>query len=707
MAYDKGRLKSQPLVLRQESSNLILGREVATRIENFRSTEETTLRTVHGPAPLVPQSNGAWPTAYGTMYGIYHTTLLNGTKDILLLHSGTSIWMYQGWNTGTPWKKVVSDSGSPLLTLPLTEPTTPQFPTQFETTPKGVVVVPQDEQRAVFFNGTVVVPLGYDTLPPAPIGYGPESSAANSPNDKGYSVSRASAGYTLHPDFGYGRLGTVDHARAGAKPRLQNGAYQCSYQWINYFGDLSPLSSRSNEVRFAEQESSSLTTTPEEVRKQVLWTNIAVGPDGTIGRILNRSHDLLHSGSLELFIVPGNAGYGSISAFATMPDNIAVKWPDNVPDIWCVAPAHDPMPVPIFKLCRLAFGRLWIANTIDDPGILIPSMVGRYGTFEDNSQIFPDPSGGEITGLWAVDNGLLVFTRTSTYIVTKNDSGEGFRSSTLNPNIGCVAPSSIANMPDGSTVWLGREGFYRFSKKGFELVSAPNNVEMRRVNNLRARQACAAYDPVSKEYRCWVSLDSSRANNTCFIYDGTGWRRRTTEEVASVCVTKDHRDYMLAAGTVKDSTDTDNVGVWALDRQVSTFEPKVHTAEVETAWMSWVESIMRKTAKTVYIAFREASNAAATVSVYRDWRKTATATYTDSTTATLYSPEDSPPFWGEASWGASEEWIKKRPYWKRVDIDIPSCEVYKIIISMDTSAEFIGIILDDEPKMGGLGTRIP
>jgi hypothetical protein len=65
-----------------------------------------------------------------------------------------------------------------------------------------------------------------------------------------------------------------------------------------------------------------------------------------------------------------------------------------------------------------------------------------------------------------------------------------------------------------------------------------------------------------------------------------------------------------------------------------------------------------------------------------------------------------PPFWGTATW-ESAEWIRKRPYWKRVDIDIPSCEVYKVVITMNSPSEFIGVIFDEEPKMGGAGARIP
>ena len=52
------------------------------------------------------------------------------------------------------------------------------------------------------------------------------------------------------------------------------------------------------------------------------------------------------------------------------------------------------------------------------------------------------------------------------------------------------------------------------------------------------------------------------------------------------------------------------------------------------------------------------------------------------------------------------EYTSRRPYWKRVDIDIPSCEVYKIIITATERVEFIGMAIDEEPKLGGFGSRI-
>ena len=712
MSDSRGRNTTDPLILRGESSLLITAAEIAERIENFVSTPEGTLHSVVGPLPFVPKSEGrtvAFPSEYGVMHGIYHMVTNGGSTDILLLHTGEYVYHFQGWDTASPWKKVLGSANTPLK-VDLPSGSAPQFPTQFETTPKGVVIVPQSSERAIFYTGEPPRPLGYSTIPSSPTGYGPETSDPTDKdkvNDSGYAVSRAAAGYTLHSDFGFGRLGTVDpRPDSSIGGRLLSGTYQCAYQWIDFYGNLSPLSPRSNAASFIEQEVAAVEDSIDMLRKQVLWSNISPGPEGTMGRVLSRTRDAQNSGTQKLFIVPGNTGYGSFGAFATIPDNTATKWPDNVPDGWIVAEPHDVMPVPAFKLCRLAFGRLWIANTTDDPGILIPSMPGRYGTFLTDSEMFPDPSGGEITGLWSTQGGMLVFTATSTFLLAQTDDGQDFQFVTLNANIGCVAPSSIVNMPDGTVFWLGREGFYAFDGTQISSISGHIRREMDRINPVRARQACAAVDVRTHEYRCWVPLDASRKNNMCFVFDGIAWRRRSKESLQAVCTTKDHRKYMIGAGDVVNDSGSTDTGVWVLDRSVGNYTPQAVTATIETAWITWNESISRRSGKTIYLALRETHSGSATIKVYRDWRKSSTPIYADSSNATLHSPEDLPPFWGTATWDA-QEWVRRRPYWKRVDIHIPSCEVFKIVIEASTPIEFIGLSIDTEPKLGGFGTRVP
>ena len=717
MSDARGRVTSDPMILRTESGKLIVADDIASKLQNFVGTAEGTLQSIVGPAPLVPEDDqGAYPTVYGNMYGIYHTTTQAGTVDLTILHTGSGIYHYQGWDSATnPWKKIVGSSSAQVI-LDLQEPDTPQFPTQFETTPRGVVIVPQNGMRAIYYDGEVALPLGYDTVPPAPFGYGPETEDPAEPNAVGYSVSHAesatSTEHSMHRDFGFCRLGTIIDGSADEhnKSRLLRSSYQAAYQWINHFGDLSPLSGRSSEVVFVEQKTTAADKPGSQVQKQVLWGNINSGPTGTIGRVLSRTKDTQNSGTQRLFILPANVGYGTMGAFATIQDNTTQQWPDNTPDSWIVSEPHAVLPVPIFKLCRLAFGRLWIANTPDDPGILIPSRPGRYGTFAEGEEIFPDPSGGEITGLWSTSGGLLVFTISSTFLLQQSDDGKDFRLITLNAGIGCVAPSSIASLEDGSTIWLGREGFYLFADQQIQLISEDIRQDTQRINAARAKQAVAAVDPTTKEYRCWVPLDGARENSFCFTFSPSGWRRRTTETVQAVCVTKDHRKYMLAAGKARDSANALVNGAWVLDRQVGSFTPGTANHIIETSWITWSSSKERKSVRTVYLGFRESSNTSATIYVYRDWRQGSTATYTDSTSATLYTEEDPPPFWGIAELNSTEtpnEWVRRRPYWKRVDVEVGSCEVYKIRVETADQIEFIGMVVDEEPKLGGFGSRIP
>ena len=82
-------------------------------------------------------------------------------------------------------------------------------------------------------------------------------------------------------------------------------------------------------------------------------------------------------------------------------------------------------------------------------------------------------------------------------------------------------------------------------------------------------------------------------------------------------------------------------------------------------------------------------------------------------TVSLHSPEDPPAFFADtgAAHGDSllgtATWNRRRPYWVRVDIDVPSCEVYKIVLEARKPIEFLGMVIDEEPKPGGFGARIP
>jgi hypothetical protein len=739
------RIRSNTISQRVESGKLLLPDQIAGRIENMYPTEEGTLRAVWGPAPFVPDY-GEQIGAYNyrnRMHGIFHALLgPGGERDILLVAHESSVAgllvvkALQGWQADTlnTWTALLGPSGeSPLLTVDIISDERPQFPVQFEATPKGVIIIPQGiGNRAYLYDGDTILPLGYDKPPGTPVGWGPRSTADG--NDEPSTANTNNAGYNHtglngEPDFGDGRLGTVtsEGFTSNHEGHLRSGSYRAAVQWLNRWGDVSPLSGHSAEIHFDRQHTEYTTASAavadpgndadtvisrdrmrlDALRKHVLWSNIEPGPDGTIGRILCRTKDQLNAGTLALFELMPNASDGFL-AESTMPDNISATFPDNIPDSWLIREPLDAMPVASFKLYKVAMGVGWAANFEDAPGKIVPTVPGRWGTFKNGTEIFPDPAGREITGIWPVQDGMLVFTEASTFLVEPNLGGTGWRVRNLHPTIGCVAPSSIQTLSTGETVWLGREGFYNYAQGQIGYISGDITVDIRGLNRARIEQACAAVDIRSREYRCWVPDGGSRWNNLCLCFDGEGWRRRNDAQAVSVCTTRDHRHYTIVAGRTKKEGTGYVQGVWVLDHYARGFTPTARNAIVETSWLRAPRSLQQGSPMTVYIWMRETTAGKLTVEVLRDWRRRVTQTIDSDSDNPVYlyprREEGNIPFWGTAllagsgATGNAFTWEKGRPFWTKVDIYAPSSETFKLRLYHDGDWEFIGMSFDEVPR---------
>ena len=754
MANSLKRTQNGPFLYRTEGGKVVLEADDAGEIKNFAASRRGTLEPVLGPTKLLSYrgtSNENYnDTGIGEnfhdrflksrKYGVYHSTLPNG-RDILLLHTDAGIQEFKPQNrlsSKSCLKNIIGDDSrivSESLTLKESDPflqktegivsNSPQFPTQFVTTDKGIVIVPQSYQRAYMYDGTVVLPLGYDTIPSPPLGLGPQQTGLEGNNSyDGYVYHGSEASRPVTFSLGQGRIGSTSNDELGL--RLKEGSWRCAVQWLDYFDNFSPISDRSAELFIDSYVAGDNDTSSGHLKKAFLWDNIDKGPTGTIGRRLYRTKDLLNSGDGKLYFLSGNVGYTTTSALMSIPDNLSTHFADNFPDGYLSVPAFsDIMPVPAFKLAAFCLGRLWIGNTSDDPGMIVPSLPGRYGTFQASDKIFPDTSSSEITGLMARDSGLLAFTQGSTFMVVANDNGTGFRTVPVSSTVGCVAPSSIVALPDGSVCWLGQNAFYRLEGGKIENISGKIDHLVKRITKSREKQAVAIYAPESEEYRCWVPMDGNQENSLCLIFDGAGWRRRTNEHVSCACVTQDHRKYVIAGGSVYDGegfTDTLSSknsdskiyeGFFILDRSNNyDWSEDLLRREyvIETPWMDWGRSIDRVSAKTVYMSLVESNIQDADIEVYRDWRKDKPV-YTS--TVSLKSEEDIPNFWGDVSVPVAPTgkedaptFQSKRPYWTSVDISVPSCEVYKIRIKSRVPFEFIGLMTEEEMKQNSK-TRIP
>lgn len=741
MADVRYRIKSDILPIRVESGKLILPETIGALVENMYLTPEGTLRSVWGPAPYIPAYGGGVPAiTYTRLHGIFHTRMWDGgQRDVLVIQDGDLVRVFEGWNgpAGAPWRNLIAPGGTGAqYNADIGADSKPRFPCQFESTPNGLVIIPSGESsRAFFYDGRTILPLGYSHGPPPPTGFSPETAGANWYNHTGKTMANATtpgrasaAGATgpvldvpVAPPYMYGnsRLGTVDPASAAnfSAGRVLEGSYRAAVQWVDRWGNLSPLSGRSARVHMPAVPAGDDTDTtladlgkpfvatgesPASYLYQTFWTDIARGPVGTVGRILCRTPDELNSGSQKLFHLPLYAEGGLLSP-GTIPDNVTEDVPDNVPDSWLIQEPVRPAAVTPFKLYKLGFGRGWAANFRDDPGKIHPSMPGKWGTFLEGDEIYPDPRGAEVTGLCQVPKGMLVFTENTTFLIVISYGGEGFQTQTLHPTIGCVAPSSVATMPNGMAVWLGREGFYGYKDEEVVLISEDIGDEVKRFTHSRLLQATGALDVREQKYRCWVPANGSLRNNLCYEYDGEGWTRRTDVEAADVCVTQDHRSYMIAGGQATQAVGggaSVQEGVWLLDHQVSTWTPLDKPGIVRTSWLRAPYSKGRGSPMTVYLWFRETESGTLNIEVERDWR----VGITQTATATLHASENPPPFWNTATYGGDDAqgdplaWRKRRPYWTRADIHVPSAETFRLTITHTGAWEFIGLAFDEVPR---------
>jgi hypothetical protein len=160
---------------------------------------------------------------------------------------------------------------------------------------------------------------------------------------------------------------------------------------------------------------------------------------------------------------------------------------------------------------------------------------------------------------------------------------------------------------------------------------------------------------------------------------------------------------MLAAGSVSDDA-ANRDGVYLLDHAVSPLDTNLRAATdsrealIETVWLQGYESKKKETIPSVFLWFRESDTSSVSVEVMRDWREDIVETVETA----RFSTVDRPPVWGDAVLGGlDDKFRRRRPYWNRVQIYLPSSEVFKLRIRGTGFWEFIGLSFDMSPRTFG------
>lgn len=677
--YEKNLLKTGPHTLLVENSKLYPPEEFADRIENLELTKDGTLRNLRGPQPLIPLVGGY---SYGALHGIGYFVDFRG-KLHLLVHEDDTIISFRGDNN--TWNEIFGASGLVDHTLP--NDTAVHAPTRFVPVPGGIVIVPHNG-RALFYDGTIADTLGYSTGPSAPIGHGPHSDHETPffelANDTGYVVNSGSmadsGGSNSSEYWGFGNLGTVTRDPSANYSVLLRGSWQAAYRWIDYWGNLSPLSPRSEAVVTDSRRMRTDNTdgVPERLQFNLLWLNIQQGAETTVGGIFCRTKDQYNSGDSRLYEYPSD----SISNAAyNVPGSLAEKIPDSVPDTELVLEPLDVIPVPHFTVAEVAFGQLWVGGMRTNPSVVHRSVPGKWGTFLRYEFEAVAPSGNKIVAMKKCNRGLLVFTDESTSLIAQNTDTGGYFVHQLSASIGTVGQESIAEFGSTAIVWLSRRGFAAWDGEKVDLIS--QNIESRtdRINWGRARQSSAVFNPVRGEYLCSVPYESSTENNRVFVFDGRGFREYTGIKMQHAV---SFNGLIFYSGKDTDTTPTERSGVWVFGGETGgLYSSQSRTIVVETPWMA-VMGGGRFSPKEILLTLRETTsyaddNVAGIIScdIYRDFdKRTKVATITFQNR----SKERIPPAFDTGNIGAGGDafFMRRRSFQQRKGFSAPGAEVIKL-----------------------------
>lgn len=576
---------------------------MAQRILNLERTPEDTLSSVLGPTQY---DTAPWDTGFlvpGSSYtetvphSVFHTTLEAGSAQMLIVRFGSKLKRYMGGGSTSslrPWVTLVEE---------LADDGRPRFPDQYVTLNNKIIWTNGLDRARVITYDNMVTPLGYSQKPSAPTALGPtpvyfSETPRHMPNTLGYSWP--------------GEIGTPGDSLDGRTGALLNGSWYYYLQYEDVHGNLSPFSLASNAAQvFTAQadpfdpfaEKIGVATEIDSLTRAFLVQIGGDGPEHTVAMHIYRTPDTKRASTIPQLMerIPGASEF--VYGDKKSDTALGSQWTEYVA-------------VPTFKVMCTHQGSLVIGNTGAEPGIVRKSEPGFPGTFPLNLFVFPDSGGSEVTGLVSHGGMLLAFTETSVYSL--QDFGAPVP---IAKGVGCVAPATIHALPDGTLVWLGRDGFYAMRGTAITHISQPIQREMRHyLNRAMLRRATASVDAVTGEYRCALAPAGSDYNELMLVFDGTNWRRQELGyHIADICQTDDWRQYNLFVGRVADRTEEFSSNLYVMGRERPDDKVPARKVRYRSAWIRGDDTALTPlNIRSLYLGMVDAWDGDATIRFYKN-----------------------------------------------------------------------------------------
>ena len=342
-------------------------------------------------------------------------------------------------------------------------------------------------------------------------------------------------------------------AKSKTEPEVFLDMKLCGYQYrvsfVNNRGQESPLSDASNICQFE---------CCNGLRRFTAITLPIGGPE-TVARRIYRTRDI--------FDDYGNAITSEVGRnfhfLKEVQDNETTMIEDGISDS-NLGSIRDPEDFGAFpaqaKYITSFKNTVFVAGMPDNlvrfsaPGM--PEVFPRDNVFD-----IGDADAGEITGLYATTNALVVFKEHGIFFI-KGNAQQGFVAQTLTKDVGCIAPNSIKDVPQTGLVFLSSTGVH-VVRGMLEDTNAPTMVVelstpikdlVERIGFSAAGSAVGCLNRNNKEY--WLCVPTiGKKNNLLLVwhYEVGAWSFRENYPIQCATEVRGRKPYVFFG-----SHDTEN-----------------------------------------------------------------------------------------------------------------------------------------------------
>ena len=389
-----------------------------------------------------------------------------------------------------------------------------------------------------------VLPLGWDSIPGAVTPWRPDPSNSGKGLTQCYGiVHETQVGNTDNAGV---PLGFMDTVGLGTLTANDKNSYRWRVSFVNETGSESPLSSSSSLAAWTNLDGSVGNLV---FRQAVFLDNLPIGPKGTVARRLYRTKNLGNAASTD-----ATSNYYFV---AEIKNNTQTSYSDYTPDAFLTTLAPSDTDSVIFPAPGARFAATFKNCLFLDGGQSDPTRVYYSNPLNPDSFSASDyfdvgvRDGGDVTGLFAYYNSLILFRESSIELV-RGDPLNGFNVVPFIQGVGSRAINSVTAVPGVGIMFLGNDGVYRIfggldggSQVQIEKMTSNLVKTEKRFNPALLARASATYSPKWREWHCYMPVDGEEKPSFGLVYhvDKNSWSTRTTFPVG--CIASDHNGELV------------------------------------------------------------------------------------------------------------------------------------------------------------------